>query len=107
MSPRGKSWVVCTLILPNSTVQATLVLETREWEARERKSPGHVTLVHRDIPTEGEAERLARAAVQKPRPTAVSAGVDRFPPPVAALRPEAEAYPIPVESPSPPLPLAV
>ena len=55
------SWVVYRATFDRKAVGMTAVCEQEEWEAMERDTPGHHTLVKGGIPTEGEAEQLARA----------------------------------------------
>ena len=54
------SWVVYTATFDRKAVGMTAVCEQEEWEAMERDTPGHHTLIRGGIPTEGEAEQLAR-----------------------------------------------
>ena len=57
------SWVVYRTTIhgkPPSVMNA--VCEQSEWDAMERKRPGHHTLILAGIASEGEAERLARSS---------------------------------------------
>jgi hypothetical protein len=58
---RPEAWVVYVLNLRNKAGGRNAVCEQCEWDALERAHPGHHTLVRAGIPTEGEAERLARS----------------------------------------------
>ena len=59
--PEGDaSWVVYLMTLHGKAVGMNAVCEQSEWEAMEQDRPGYHTLVRAGIPSEGEAERLAR-----------------------------------------------
>jgi hypothetical protein len=58
---RAESWVVYVMNLRNKAGGRNAVCEQGEWDALERAYPGHHTLIRAGIPTEGEAERLARS----------------------------------------------
>ena len=76
MSEAGKvvSWVVYRMTIHGKQAGVNAVCEQSEWDALELSRPGYHTLLRSGIPTEGEAERIARdgqggvAAVAKPRP---------------------------------------
>jgi hypothetical protein len=54
-------WVVYRMTVHGKKSGINAVCEQGEWEAMERDRPGYHTLVQAGIPTEGEAERLARS----------------------------------------------
>jgi hypothetical protein len=54
------SWVVYRTKLPAKELVVNVVCEQSEWELMERSEPGRYTLVREKIPSEAEAERLAR-----------------------------------------------
>jgi hypothetical protein len=54
------SWVVYVMNLRGKTNGGRAVCEQSEWEEMERNQPGLHTLVREGIPTETEAESLAR-----------------------------------------------
>jgi len=61
-SVRTASWVVYRMTLKGTAQGVGAVCEQREWEAIDAAKPGYHTLLQAGIPSEGEAERLARAA---------------------------------------------
>jgi hypothetical protein len=54
------TWVVYRLNIPGQIIKANAVCEQKEWEALERARPGRRILLRADIPSEAEAEQLAR-----------------------------------------------
>jgi len=68
--PMTPTWVVYVVPLGGGPGGPRAVCRQAEWEALERDRPGVYTLVRAGIPTEGEAERLARgsAGASRPRP---------------------------------------
>ena len=56
------SWVVYRMTVHGKDSGMNAVCEQSEWDAMERAQPGYHTLVRAGIPSEGEAERLARGA---------------------------------------------
>ena len=54
------SWVVYVMTLHGKPGGVNAVCEQREWEEMELARPGYHRLVRAGIPSEGEAERLAR-----------------------------------------------
>ena len=62
MSTTEKSvlWVVYRMTIHGKPNGMSAVCEQGEWDAMEQARPGYHTLVLAGIPTEGEAERLAR-----------------------------------------------
>jgi hypothetical protein len=54
------SWVVYLMTLHNNPGGMNAVCEQSEWEEMERSQPGFHKLVRAGIPSEAEAERLAR-----------------------------------------------
>jgi hypothetical protein len=60
MNEHVVSWVVYLMTLHNKPNGMKAVCEQSEWEAMELARPGYHTLIHAGIPSEGEAERLAR-----------------------------------------------
>jgi hypothetical protein len=54
------SWVVYRMTLPNGEAPRMAVCRQDEWDAMERSRPGRHALVRAGIPTESEAEQLAR-----------------------------------------------
>jgi hypothetical protein len=60
MKKKAVSWVVYQMTLHNKAVGMKAVCEQSEWDAMELARPGYHTLIRAGIPTEGEAERLAR-----------------------------------------------
>jgi hypothetical protein len=63
------SWVVYRMTIYGKPSETNSVCEQAEWEAMERAQPGHHTLIQAGIPSETEAERLARGepVAEKPR----------------------------------------
>jgi hypothetical protein len=57
---RAVSWVVYRMKLPGKELAVNAVCEQSEWDAMKQSEPGRHTLVQEKIPSEGEAERLAR-----------------------------------------------
>jgi hypothetical protein len=57
---RNASWVVYQMTVSGQPSGRNAVCEQAEWDAMEAERPGYHTLVRAGIPTEGEAERLAR-----------------------------------------------
>jgi hypothetical protein len=57
---KSVSWVVYRMTIHGKPSGMSAVCEQGEWEAMEQARPGYHTLVLAGIPTEGEAERLAR-----------------------------------------------
>jgi hypothetical protein len=55
-------WVVYKMTIHGKLNGVNAVCEQGEWDEMERDRPGYHTLVQAGIATEGEAERLARAA---------------------------------------------
>jgi hypothetical protein len=61
------TWVVYVVPTSDPAAAPRAVCTTAEWAALERDRPGIFTLVRADIPTEPEAERLARGAAGQER----------------------------------------
>jgi hypothetical protein len=59
-SEEAVAWVVYTVALPHKPEGMNVVCEQAEWDAMERDQPGRHKLVRSDIPSEVEAELLAR-----------------------------------------------
>ena len=57
---KSVSWVVYRITIHGKPNGMSAVCEQGEWDAMEQARPGYHTLVLAGIPTEGEAERLAR-----------------------------------------------
>ncbi len=55
------SWVVYRRTLYKQSAGGVAVCEQSEWDEMELASPGHHTLIQEGIPSEVEAERLARS----------------------------------------------
>ena len=62
------SWVVYKMALQGREAGMNAVCEQGEWEAMEIAQPGHHTLVRDGIPSESEAEKLARGTSGDPKP---------------------------------------
>jgi hypothetical protein len=54
------SWVVYRMTLHKGPTGLNAVCEQGEWDEMERARPGYHTLVRAGIPSEAEAEKLAR-----------------------------------------------
>jgi hypothetical protein len=62
------SWVAYQSAVKGQPTGPNAVCEQHEWEAIERANPGHNRLIESGIPSEGEAERIARGTSgDKPR----------------------------------------
>ncbi len=59
-SRKAVSWVVYQLNSDGKTPGVNVVCEQAEWDQLELAHPGRHTLIRSGIPTEAEAERLAR-----------------------------------------------
>jgi hypothetical protein len=57
-----RAWVVYRMTIHGRQDQVNAVCEQWEWEAMERERPGYHTLVRAAIPSEPEAEKLARGS---------------------------------------------
>ena len=57
---RAVARVVYRVKLPGKELVVNVICEQSEWELMERSEPGRYTLVREKIPSEAEAERLAR-----------------------------------------------
>jgi hypothetical protein len=55
-----KSWVIYRMTLHNDAVRRPAVCLQSEWDAMEKTRPGYHSLIQAGVPSEGEAERLAR-----------------------------------------------
>jgi hypothetical protein len=62
------SWVVYRMTIYGKPSETNSVCEQHEWEAMERAQPGLHTLVQACIPSESEAERLARGTPEPEKP---------------------------------------
>ena len=62
------AWVVYRMTLHGNVGGGNVVCEQREWEALERARPGYHTLLHSNLKTEQEAERLARGTAGETPP---------------------------------------
>jgi hypothetical protein len=60
MNDKAESWVVYLVTIHNKPRGMRAVCEQSEWDAMELARPGYHTLVRAGIPSESEAERLAR-----------------------------------------------
>jgi hypothetical protein len=58
-----KTWVVYRKTTHGKPTGTNAVCQQDEWEAMERAQPGYHTLILAGIPSEGEAERLARSSL--------------------------------------------
>jgi hypothetical protein len=65
------TWVVYTVPTNDPAAAPKAVCTAAEWAALERDRPGVYALVRADIPTEPEAERLARGAAGADEPRRV------------------------------------
>jgi hypothetical protein len=63
-------WVVYRVSIDGKMAGRTAVCEQGEWDAMELAHPGWYTLVRSGIPSEAEAERLARGTSGGPAPQA-------------------------------------
>lgn len=59
-SEKAESWVVYKMSLLGKVTEGNAVCEQTEWDRMQQVCPGLHTLVRSGIPSEGEAERLAR-----------------------------------------------
>jgi len=57
---QAPAWVVYRVTMHGRPTGASAVCEQSEWDAMDRARPGYHALVRAGIPSEGEAERLAR-----------------------------------------------
>jgi hypothetical protein len=64
----SQSWVVYRMTLGKHEAPMNAVCQQGEWEALERARPGYHTLIRSGIPTEREAELLARGTSGDPKP---------------------------------------
>jgi hypothetical protein len=55
-----EAWVVYLRPLKAGQDPVRAICSQAEWEAMDRANPGHLTLLHGNLPNEGAAERLAR-----------------------------------------------
>ncbi len=55
-----RSWVVYRMTLPKNTAGGNVVCEQSEWDAIEAARSGYHTLLHSNLATEQEAEKLGR-----------------------------------------------
>jgi len=62
------AWVVYRMTIYGKPSETNSVCEQVEWDAMERAQPGHHTLIQAGIPSETEAERLARGAPEAEKP---------------------------------------
>lgn len=60
-----RAWAVYRMTLPKNVPGGNVVCEQREWDALEAARPGFHTLLHANIGTEQEAERLARGTAHE------------------------------------------
>jgi hypothetical protein len=60
MNEENQSWVVYLMTMHKSPSGMRAVCGQAEWDAMERARPGYHTLIRAGIPTETEAELLAR-----------------------------------------------
>jgi hypothetical protein len=67
-SDRTVSWVVYQSNIDGKTAGVNAVCEQAEWDAMERAKPGQRVLARSGIPSEAEAERLARGTSGDPTP---------------------------------------
>jgi hypothetical protein len=68
-SHRAVSWVVYQVNVDGKTAGRLAVCEKAEWDAMELAHPGQHVLVRSGIPSEAEAERLARGTAGDARIT--------------------------------------
>ena len=54
------SWVVYQVPMKNKAGAVNAICERHEWDTMEAGRPGYYTLIRTGIPSEAEAERLAR-----------------------------------------------
>jgi len=69
-SQRAASWVVYQAAVKGQPTGPHAVCEQAAWDALEAATPGHNRLIRAGIPSEGEAERLARGTSGDPVPRA-------------------------------------
>jgi hypothetical protein len=55
-----EAWVVYQMSVHGRPTEMRAVCEQDEWDEMERVQPGHHTLIRAGIPSEAEAEKLAR-----------------------------------------------
>jgi len=68
MSRIAESWVVYLMTLRNQPEGMRAVCEQSEWDKMELANPGYHKLIQSGIPTEMEAELLARGTSGDPPP---------------------------------------
>jgi hypothetical protein len=61
-----RAWAVYRMTLPKNLTGGNVVCAQWEWDAIEAAHPGLHTLLHANIGTEQEAERLARGSASEP-----------------------------------------
>jgi hypothetical protein len=66
-TPKTVSWVVYKMTIHKQPEGMNAVCEQSEWDAMERARPGYHALVRAGIPSEAEAERLARGTAGDPK----------------------------------------
>ncbi len=67
---RSDGWVVYRMPVPGKPAVLTAVCRQAQWDALSEAARGRRTLVRAGIPTEGEAERLARGTAGDAVPSA-------------------------------------
>ena len=75
MKEKNLSWVVYKMTIRGNPEGMNAVCEQGEWEAMELAQPGLHKLIQAGIPSEGEAERLARGTSGDPVKKLTSQGV--------------------------------
>ena len=67
-SEKCTSWVVYRMTIYGKPSETRSVCPQKEWDEMERAQPGLHTLIRSGIPSETEAERLARGAPEAEKP---------------------------------------
>ncbi len=70
MQRSQQSWVVYLMTIHKGAEGRMAVCEQGEWEKMERERPGYHKLLHAGIPSEAEAELIARGTSGDPPPRA-------------------------------------
>jgi hypothetical protein len=71
MTATSQTWVVYAVPTTDPAAAPRAVCTTAEWEALERDRPGVYSLIGAGIPTEPEAERVARGSAGAAEPRRV------------------------------------
>jgi hypothetical protein len=74
---KSEGWAVYWMPMKAGEEPVRAICAQAEWEAMDRAKPGYYTLIQGNMPSEGQAERLARGKSGETPPRGTKAATER------------------------------